>query len=297
MGRFGFAQEYSNPTVHRKPAAKKRSTQQISSNIPLITRIEFNTVSIDLPSVSHSSDGYSIELVESELIAELKRKNILLDGIEKVLDEAKKVDADAKKRLLEDERIKQEEKKAAEAAQSIKNATLQIKAEQMKHKQNNDEPRKHDHIKSQPETIPKKIELKNIEPEHTKKESKQSNPHIEKIQRIKLTLKPVLKTNKALAQRFFDSKCKINTRIGQIQNSKSKIAEISSSISNILNQSATDQTLYTLLLHFCSKSIMHQAEKEVSVRPVLAYSLSLLVIEITRSHPEFMSILLGRHDF
>lgn len=116
-------------------------------------------------------------------------------------------------------------------------------------------------------------------------------PHSLNLSSIKQSISSLSPAQKKL---LFNHKREINTRVGQIQASNSKIMSISSIINQILNSVKQDSLLYPLVLSTTTKSLVKQAENEVAVKPNLASSLALLTQLLIQQHLQLLGLLVAR---
>jgi len=123
----------------------------------------------------------------------------------------------------------------------------------------------------------------------------EAHSYINEIKKIKNEIRPAVKENKEWKNQTTRLKIRINTRIGQITNTRESVNEISTDLNNILNQGKQISTeVYYWLMDFISKKIIKQAENEISINKIMAFPMAQIFSNIVNNHKPFFKIFMGR---
>lgn len=243
-----------------------------------------------------SSRGHSL-IGALDLLFEHQLKSLQL-GVEATIEahEKKKRDAEEKARLIEEkarlelEKSKREEEKARLEEEKKRQEELARKAQQEKElkakeaaeKAAQEEKRLRD-LKDK-ELQEKKANdeaaraskgftnVKSVEAEYLK--------YYERIPLIKSTVVQELAKNPDLKRSVGAYKRKLNVKFGQLSNSMTQLRSITSQMVELINACKGDQLAYKWILNFVSKSIVSQAESEVTVKPSAALPLARLAVSL-----------------
>ncbi|GAA6023462.1 hypothetical protein JCM11491_000584 [Sporobolomyces phaffii] len=119
-----------------------------------------------------------------------------------------------------------------------------------------------------------------------------------KMTHIKQTVLPTVSQNPTLRKACFQAKRSITPKIGQLTSSLSAIARIISQLDDVLRsvrESTQSHDAYVWTLNHLSKSVIKQAETEVTAKLGTAYPLGRVVVGLLlRGHTEFGDVLMAR---
>ncbi|PVU96068.1 hypothetical protein BB559_002519 [Furculomyces boomerangus] len=137
----------------------------------------------------------------------------------------------------------------------------------------------------EPET-PKSIENLVVETENRNNQEslKESEKYFGELVKIKTILGPKIKQNQILKKLCFETKRKINLRIGQLTNNKSQINQANHIHEYLSSIKRNSEDAYTWLLNLTAKSLIKQAETEVSVKTTVCYPLAHVTVLLFRIH-------------
>lgn len=103
-----------------------------------------------------------------------------------------------------------------------------------------------------------------------------------RIPKIKSTVVEEVAKNPALKKSVGAIKRKINTKLGQLSNSMRQLATVTAQVVELIHMCKQEPLAYQWILNFVSKSIVSQAETEVTVKPNAALPLARLTVELLR---------------
>ncbi|KAK9761158.1 hypothetical protein K7432_014147 [Basidiobolus ranarum] len=122
-----------------------------------------------------------------------------------------------------------------------------------------------------------------------------ANKYRQMLQDINTQLKPKIQANKEVKNYCFSAKRSIRPKMGQLVNTAEDVNRITNELNNILSDARQKSPeVYRWIMNLTAKSVIDQAEAEVTVKQSTAYPLARVCVNLMNFHPEFLDILLVR---
>ncbi|GAA5883072.1 hypothetical protein JCM16303_006075, partial [Sporobolomyces ruberrimus] len=231
-----------------------------------------------------------------------KRSKSLWDSIESSIKLAEE-----EQRELEEKRLKEleQEKKAkemreAEIKRQEEEKRLVEEKRKLQEKEREEERERLEKIKKEAEEKAAELDKKNSA--IGGKTTGEGSPKGEfekwtnKMNHIKQHVLPLISQNPTLRKACFQAKRSITPKIGQLTSSLSAITRIISQLDELLRSiQPTSEEAYVWTLNHLSKSLIKQAETEVTAKLGTAYPLGRVVVGLLlRGHTELGDVLMAR---
>ncbi|GAA5969289.1 hypothetical protein JCM3765_002314 [Sporobolomyces pararoseus] len=263
---------------------------------------------------SRSADVSSIDSLLSQLQLEQTRETqLLVSAFEKrnkslweSIESSIKL-AEEEQRQLEEKRLKEEEqeRKAKEMRElELKRQEEEKKKlEEQKRKDEEEREKERERLeKEKKEREEKEAELEKKNSAISGKTSGEGSPKgdfekwTNKMNYIKEKVLPIVSQNPTLRKSCFQAKRSITPKIGQLTSSLSAITRIISQLDELLRSiQPNSQEAYVWTSNHLSKSLIKQAETEVTAKLGTAYPLGRVVIGLLlRGHTELGEVLMAR---
>ncbi|ORX97920.1 GLE1-domain-containing protein [Basidiobolus meristosporus CBS 931.73] len=239
---------------------------------------------------------------EEKLKIEFQGKNeAMKKRIEQVIRQ-KREEHERKEKLKQEalEKVKKEQEEKLRKEKELKEAEERhIKEElELKQKQEADKVAKENAAKeaelnklAQEEQAKKLQEAKFASPKAVEMADKYRNM----LQEINQQLKPKIQGNKEVKNYCFTAKRSIRPKMGQLVNTPEDVTRITNELNNIfIDAKQKSPEVYRWIMNLAAKSVIDQAETEVTVKQSTAYPLARVCVNLINTHPEFLDLLLVR---
>lgn len=217
-------------------------------------------------------------------------------------EERRRKEEEEKRRIEEEKRrieeLKRKQKEEEERKRKEAEEKKRLEQEKLKKQKEEEERKKQEKIESEKRLAEEeKLELERIKKEEAKKAKGFTSvaaveeiflKYKKDIVEIKEQIVGQLNQNKELKKEFGQFKRKINPKFGQLSNSMAQLDRITREVLEYISfaKNAND-LIYNCILNFVAKSIVSQAEAEVTVKPNAAIPLARLTERILATFPEF----------
>lgn len=218
--------------------------------------------------------------------------------VELIKENKRKLEEELRRKKEEEERKRKEE----EALRLKEEEERKRKEAELKQKQKDEEERKLKELEEERERKSKEEEellkqenKRNVTITNFKTIEKQFYYYKDKIKSIKSDIiEPVKNGDAQLRSLLSKHKRKINPKFGQLTNSNSQLIKIEGELSQLIDDTKSDQLAYLWILNFISKAIVHQAENEVGVKPESSIPLGKLTLFLLIRYSEFKELIMAR---
>ncbi|GAA5868361.1 hypothetical protein JCM8547_002165 [Rhodosporidiobolus lusitaniae] len=329
----GKAREYGTPAKlyggrdsHDEWQEKSRASSWAAANRTFHLSLSRAKSSSPAPTTKPSGDISSIQSLLSQLDLRQQaetaalhksfeaRNTALWESIEAAISAAEKEEGE-RQRVLAEKRAKEEEqeRKAKEMREEAERKAKEEEAKR-KEKEKEDKKKEEEREKKEEEERAKKAEGEAAQAAKAsavglQPSGAEGSPKAEferwtaKMTHIKQAVLPVVSQNPAWRKACFQAKRSITPKIGQLTSSAEAILRIITQLDELLsslksdpsNPSARPSEPYTWTLNHLAKSLVKQAETEVTAKLGTAYPLGRVVIGLmTRGHTELGDVLMAR---
>ncbi|GAA5992200.1 hypothetical protein JCM10908_001815 [Rhodotorula pacifica] len=295
----------ANRTFHLSLARSHSISPAVKSPSPAANEADIASIQSLLGQLALKQSQETAQLVQ----AFEQRNKALWDSIEASIREAEKEEGERQRILAEQRRKEEEAKRRAQELREAEEKRAREEKERQEAKRKEDEAKAEETRKRDEEERAKRAE------EERKAAAKASalglpgadaegSPKSEferwtaKMTHIKQSVLPVVSQNPAWRKACFQAKRSITPKIGQLTSSAEAITRIIAQLDQLLSSlkpPAGPPEPYTWTLNHLAKSLVKQAETEVTAKLGTAYPLGRVVVGLlARGHTELGDVLMAR---